>query len=220
MKRTGTIANERERSRTGGHGGVRHALIALAATAAVALSAQTQKAPTFRSGVDLVHLDVSVLDKDRRPVKGLTAADFTVFEDGKPQPVTAFSAIDLPDPPPAPVAWMRDVAPDVKRNTEAAERRLVVIVMDDATIPFEQVMIKSAREIGRLAIDRLGPNDLACVVYTRDNRNAQEFTNDRTRLIKAVEAFDYGGRTIGLPPNSPPGFQLAESNAFYQSVGT
>ena len=40
--------------------------------------------PTFRTGVDAVQLDVSVLDKDRRPVRGLTAADFTVLEDGKP----------------------------------------------------------------------------------------------------------------------------------------
>jgi len=198
---------------------VRGLVVATTVAAAVAFSPQNQQAPTFRSGVDLVHLDVSVLDRDRRPVKGLTAADFTVFEDGKPQTVTAFSAIDLPDPPPASVAWVRDVAPDVRRNTEAADRRLVVIVMDDATIPFDQPMIKSAREIGRLAIDRLGPNDLACVVFTRDNRNAQEFTSDRARLIKAVEAFEYGGRHIAVPADSP-GFQLAESNAFYQSIGT
>ncbi len=47
------------------------------------------------------------------------------------------------------------------------------------------------------------PNDLACVVFTRDNRNAQEFTSDRTRLLKAIDSFEFGGRTIGLPPNSP-----------------
>ena len=169
------------------------AVVALALGAALAAQS-TQAPPQFRSGVDLVHLDVSVLDRDRRPVKGLTAADFTIVEDGKPQPVAAFSEVDLPDPPPAPVAWMRDIAPDVKRNSEIADRRLVVIVMDDATIPWDLAMIKSAREIGRLAVERLGPNDLACVVFTRDNRNAQEFTNDRTRLLKAIEAFEYGGR--------------------------
>ena len=42
--------------------------------------------PTFRTGVDAVQLDVSVLDKDRRPVRGLTAADFTVLENSKPRP--------------------------------------------------------------------------------------------------------------------------------------
>ena len=49
---------------------------------------------TFRTGVELVRLDVSVLDKDRRPIRGLTAQDFTILEDGKPQPIAAFSAIE------------------------------------------------------------------------------------------------------------------------------
>ena len=52
--------------------------------------------PTFRTGVDVVQIDVSVLDKARRPVRGLSAADFTVLEDGKPRPIVAFSAIELP----------------------------------------------------------------------------------------------------------------------------
>jgi hypothetical protein len=50
---------------------------------------------TFRSGVDVVRLDVSVLDRDRMPIRGLTAADFTVLEDGKPQPIVGFDAVDL-----------------------------------------------------------------------------------------------------------------------------
>ncbi len=41
--------------------------------------------PPSVQGVDAVQLDVSVLDKERRPVRGLTAADFTVLEDGKPR---------------------------------------------------------------------------------------------------------------------------------------
>lgn len=190
--------------------------------AALVSAAQQTAPPQFRSSVDLVHLDVSVLDRDRRPVRGLTATDFEVFEEGRPQTVQAFSAVDLPDPEPAPVAWMRDVAPDVKRNTEIVDRRLVVIVMDDGSIPPDQTMIKSAREIARQAVDRLGPGDLATVVFTRDNRNAQEFTNDRARLLKAIDAFDYGGRNIGFSGGipMPPGILLAESNALYGTVGT
>ena len=37
---------------------------------------------TFRTGVDVVQLDVSVLDKDRKPIRALTASDFTILEDG------------------------------------------------------------------------------------------------------------------------------------------
>jgi VWFA-related protein len=195
----------------------------LLSLAACATLAATQR-PQFRSGVELVHLDVSVLDKDRRPVKGLTEKDFVILEDGRPQSVAAFSAIDLPDPVPPTTPWMRDVAPDVQRNTEIAERRLISIVMDDATIPADSAMIKSAREIARLVVERLGPNDLASVVFTRDNRNAQEFTSDRARLLKAIDAFEYGGRTIGLPKleggGGPTGFIYAESVAFFASVGT
>jgi hypothetical protein len=40
--------------------------------------------PRFRSGVDVVTLDITVLDRDRRPVRGLRA-DFTVLDDGTPQ---------------------------------------------------------------------------------------------------------------------------------------
>ena len=49
---------------------------------------------TFRTGVDIVQVDVSVLDRDRRPVRGLAAADFTILEDGQERPVVAFSAVD------------------------------------------------------------------------------------------------------------------------------
>src|SRR6187551_1856152 len=34
--------------------------------------------PEFRAGTDIVTLDVVVLDKDRKPVRGLTVADFVV----------------------------------------------------------------------------------------------------------------------------------------------
>ena len=46
------------------------------------------------------------------------------------QAIVAFSAVDVPDCVASPVAWMRDVAPDVVSNS-VNERRLFVIVMDD-----------------------------------------------------------------------------------------
>ena len=189
-----------------------------------AASAQQQAEPApprpqFRSAVDTVRLDVSVLDRNRRPVRGLTPADFTILEDGKPQAVATFSAIDLADPAPPPTRWMREVASDVRRNTDIVDKRLVSIVMDDAAIPFDIAMVRSAREIGRLVIDRLGPNDLASIVFTRDNRNAQEFTGDRARLVKAVEAFEAGNRVIGVPQAEAAGpAMLAQIHTFESTV--
>ena len=62
-------------------------------------SPQTPPATTFRSSVDLVTIDVSVLDQNRQPVRGLTAADFTVLDAGVPQRIASFKAIDLPNRP-------------------------------------------------------------------------------------------------------------------------
>src|ERR1041385_4010416 len=73
---------------------------------------------TFRAGVDLVEIDVSVLDKDRHPVHGLTAGDFTVTIDNQPRRVASFKEIDIPPAAPGPMlaSWTRDVAPDVATN--------------------------------------------------------------------------------------------------------
>ena len=40
----------------------------------------------FGAGTDLISVDASVLDADRKPVRGLTAEDFQLFEDGEPRP--------------------------------------------------------------------------------------------------------------------------------------
>jgi hypothetical protein len=56
---------------------------------AIALSsrvfAQDANAPqlTYRTGIDLVQVDVSVLDNNRRPLLGLKPGDFVLKEDGK-----------------------------------------------------------------------------------------------------------------------------------------
>ena len=48
------------------------------------------QAPTFRSRATLVPLDVQVLDSGGQPIADLTAADFTVLEDGVPQHISHF----------------------------------------------------------------------------------------------------------------------------------
>jgi Ca-activated chloride channel family protein len=51
---------------------------------------------TFRSGVDLVALNVVVTDSAERFVAGLDQNDFAVFEDGVQQDVSFFGASDVP----------------------------------------------------------------------------------------------------------------------------
>jgi VWFA-related protein len=165
------------------------ACAACALTGAVLLGAQAPATPqaTFRTGVDVVQLDVSVLDKNHQPVRGLTAADFTILESGKPQSIVAFTTVDVPPPVEHRAAWMRDVAPDVASNVFDT-RRLVVIVMDDGGTAFDPGVAKIARQVATSAIDELGPADLASVVFTLHGRD-QNFTSDRGRLLKAIDSF-------------------------------
>ena len=55
-----------------------------------------QAQTTFRSGVDVVALNVVVTDGQEKFVTGLSAADFAVFEDGVQQDVSFFAATDVP----------------------------------------------------------------------------------------------------------------------------
>jgi Ca-activated chloride channel family protein len=50
--------------------------------------------PTFRTAIDLVHFGVTVVDKQGRPVTGLTANDFELVENGKKQALRFFAAGD------------------------------------------------------------------------------------------------------------------------------
>jgi len=48
--------------------------------------------PTFHAQARLVQVDVSATDWQSKPVTGLSASEFTVFEDGKPQPIRVFES--------------------------------------------------------------------------------------------------------------------------------
>src|SRR5262245_1671589 len=159
----------------------RAACVALAGVLAAFTQQRPDPQPSFRTGVELVQLDVSVLDRDRRPVRGLTAADFTVLEDGVERPIASFVAVDLPDGPSSGAAWLRDVPRDVASNRLDAQR-VVVIVFDDFHIPFDPGFSDTAKRIASSVVERLGASDLAAVVFTINRRSGQEWTIDRQRL--------------------------------------
>jgi VWFA-related protein len=165
-------------------------------------AAPGQQGPVFRSSVDIVHLDVSVFDKSRRPVLGLTQADFTVLEDGKPQTVSVFSEVDVPDAEEPPAKWMKVVSPDVRSN-DLRDSRLFVIVLDDALIPGDQRMQNNAKDIVHQIVDKLGPTDMAAIVLTGDNRNTQDFTNDHARLLAVLDKFSPGLASYTFGKDAP-----------------
>ena len=175
------------------YGGGLIAALGIVATAALAAQAPAPQVPSFRSGVDVVRLDVSVLDKDRRPVRNLTREDVTILVDGQAQPIVSFELVAFPavETPTAP--WMREVAADV-RNNGMGEPRLLVILMDDAMTPTDPGMVATAKKVAHGVIDQMGPFDLAAVVFTMNNSHAQEFTADRRLLRAAVDHFSIGMR--------------------------
>jgi VWFA-related protein len=199
---------------------VHRSLLALGLAGLWTLATSAGQTPQFRAGIDLVHLDVSVLDRDRQPVRGLTPADFTILEDGVPQNIAVFTAVDIADPEPPSTGWMRDVGPDVRSNEGVEERRLLLIVIDDATLQGDPRVIANVRRIARSIIDRLGPSDLAAVVFTRDNRRSQDYTADRARLIAAVDGVTQGFRDMSPIGGMDDLYFMYSANVLEQAVRT
>jgi VWFA-related protein len=145
--------------------------------------------PRFRARTDLVQVDVSVLDKQRRAVRGLTAADFTLLVDGKPREIQAFTEVNLPERVTAQLAvWDRDVPSDVVTNRVVDEEGRIVIILLDRTIPVGQPTI-TAKRIAAAVVEQLGPGDLAAIVSTSGG-TTQNLTSDRARLLRAVNRSD------------------------------
>ena len=51
---------------------------------------------TISVDVDLVVFNVAVIDKDGRPITGLTQKDFRVYEDGREEQIKIFQPEDTP----------------------------------------------------------------------------------------------------------------------------
>src|SRR5215216_4560887 len=60
---------------------------------------QEQRPPTFRSGTNVVRVDVSVMDKDGKPVRNLTPEDFELRENGAVQAISSFKLVDATGEP-------------------------------------------------------------------------------------------------------------------------
>ncbi|MGB7217663.1 MAG: VWA domain-containing protein [Vicinamibacterales bacterium] len=127
------------------------------------------QAPSFRSGVDLVSLNVTVTEgASTRFVTGLTESDFSVYEDGVKQDVTYFTGTKLP------------IALALLVDTSASM---------DSKLPTAQ---KAAIEFAR----RLRPQDLAEVIdFDLRVTILQGFTNDLRALEQAIHRTSAGGST-------------------------
>ncbi len=162
----------------------------------VTMHAQQQPAPpqqppiTFRAEVNYVEVDARVLDKQGRFITDLKPEDFQIFEDGKPQRVSAFSMVNIPlERAERPLFASKPIEPDVRNNMQGADGRIYVIMLDDLhTAPLRSQRVKLA---AKQFVERfVGANDLAAVVHTSGRSDAsQEFTSSQPRLLRAVDRF-------------------------------
>ena len=142
-------------------------VVAAAVVGAAVVAAHAQQ-PSFRTGVELVSLNVTVTEGASRYVTDLEQKDFNVFEDGVKQEVTFFTRANLP------------IALSLLLDTSASmESRL-----------------DTAQEAATGFARTLRSQDLAEVVDF-DSRVTvlQGFTNDAAQLEQAIRKTSAGGST-------------------------
>lgn len=167
--------------------------------------------PIFRATVDAIELDAFVIDADGNPVTDLTADDFEILADGKPQELTAFVAVNIPIPRVEQQAAPA-VAPDVRTN-EHREGRIYLFAIDE--IP-GNLTPRLRHRLREFVEEHFGENDRAAIVYVGRGRSTdgQDFTSDKAALLRSIERISggFGGgdleaaaRPTSRPnPNSAP----------------
>ncbi len=127
-----------------------------------------QPLPSFRAGVDIVSLTVTVTQPDGRYVTGLDAGNFEVYEDGVRQDIEFFNRSNLP------------VALALLLDTSAS--------MEDRMRTAQEAAVGFAR--------RLRPQDLAELIdFDSRVEVTQSFTNDSAALETAIRKTSAGGST-------------------------
>jgi len=137
-----------------------------------------------RVEVAVANVDVVVTDADGNPVRGLTQADFEIFEAGKLQPITNFSAIDVaPSDAPAadPSATGKPIA------APARQPRLIILFVDIGDIePSRRVKFFDA--VRSFLDSAFRDGDVVCVLsWNHRVRVALPPTSDRKTLDTVIE---------------------------------
>ena len=180
--------------------------LAVGVLASGQVMAQQPPTPLFRSGAELVLVNVVVRDKSGTVVRNLTRDDFSVTEDDKAQTISTFdfeeldkadavNAADtsadtptiLPEKPAARPA--NAPAPPPAGKIDMRGRRLIVLFFDLSSMQPEELdrAVKAAHDY----VDtRLAPADMIAVAsFSTSLTVDQDFTSDRETLGEAIDAF-------------------------------
>jgi VWFA-related protein len=163
------------------------AALSLPAVLSVSLLAQStppgqepQPRTTFKSSVDLVPVDVSVVDRDGRPVDNLQATDFTLTVDGKPRRIASAEFISVSrqtETPPPPT--------DHSSNVGAGNGRLIMLLVDQGNIGAARG--KPVIEAASAFIEQLNPADRVAL-HTIPGAGPQvEFTSNHLLVRQMLQ---------------------------------
>ncbi len=137
------------------------------------------------ASVSLVELPVNVIGRDGKPVRGLTAEDFSLEDENKEQKISSVDVVDL--------SRLSDQSA-LPESLPAAGRRHFVLLFDlSFAKPME--MVRSREAALHFVQSGLAPSDLACVAITSVESGARlllTFTSDRGQLVSAITK-------VGLP---------------------
>jgi VWFA-related protein len=175
---------------------------ALAVTLSLAMLAASQEPQppraTFKSSVDLVPVDVSVVDKNGRPVSDLTAQDFNLLVDGKARRIASAQFISIAET--AAAAPARTV--EYSSNAGAAGGRLIMLVVDAESIGMGRG--KTAIEAARRFVGTLNPADRVALVVLPGVGPQVEFTTNHALVQSLLDKVsgrgtdELGPRRVGL----------------------
>jgi VWFA-related protein len=169
---------------------------------AAALALQAQQ-PTFKSGVDLVAVDVHVVDLQGRPVVDLKPEDFEVQIAGDRRKVASAELISYDSATAAPRAIEAAAAPvteDVPRP-----RRMFILAVDEHSLHISNAM--AAVNAAERFIDKLLPDDLVGLYAYPTGVATHDLTNDHASVRREVR------KITGLYSEPMGRFNLSPSEA-------
>ncbi len=147
-------------------------------------TATPQQPPSFRSIITIVPIDVRVIDSRGWPITDLKRDDFTVTEDGVPQPVRTFASQALTADP----AAAGDGAQPLLRRTAAPSptppnKRVFLFLLGRGRMNGPS---KEAEALATFVKERLLPQDqVAVLAYNR----ATDFTTDHETIAALVQRY-------------------------------
>ena len=125
---------------------------------------QVQNPPVFKSGVELVAIDVRVIDRDGRPLGDLTPGEFEVTIDGKPRRVVSADFVTAaPGEPTRGTSAATELPPEAVYSSNAddapagGQGRLIALLIDQGS--FEGRASRAATMVAQRFLGRLGPSD-------------------------------------------------------------